>query len=120
MKTSEKKKRLRRKADRLYQEIGRRLYDKCLICGGPYSCLHHYHSKGSCSALRYNLKNGIPICNGCHLKIHASGDPTPNEIILKKKGQEWADELQAIKRNTFVKTTIEYYEKTTRDLQKML
>jgi len=119
MKINDKKKRLRKKADRLYQEIGRQLYDKCLICGGEYSCLHHYHLKSTCSALRYNLKNGIPICASCHYRLHASGDPTYNEIILKKKGQEWADELQEIKKNTLVKTTIKYYEEVINELKKI-
>ena len=119
MTTQKKKARLRTKADKLYQNIGRLLYKKCLICGGEYSCLHHYHPKSTCSALRYNLKNGIPICSKCHLRLHSSGDPSFNETILRINGQEWAEELQAIKRNTFVKDTIEYYQNIVDNLEKI-
>ncbi len=109
MTTQQKKKKLQNKADKLYQEIGRALNDKCIICGGEYSCLHHYFPKSTCSALRYNIKNGIPICAKCHLRIHSSDDPTINNKIRDINGDKWLRELETIKRNIFVKTSIEYY-----------
>ena len=117
--TQEKRKKLRAKADKLYQEIGKMLYKECLICGGSYSCLHHYHPKSTASALRYILKNGIPICQSCHCRIHSSDSPTLNNEILKIKGMEWAEDLETIKRNTFVKTSLEYYENIINNLRKI-
>ena len=59
------------------------------------------------------------MCHSCHCRIHSSDDPTINEIIIKRKGQEWADELQEIKKNTLVKTTIQYYEEVINELKKI-
>jgi len=119
--TQQKRKRLRNKADKIYQEIGRKLYaDKgCLVCPGEYSCLHHYFPKSTCSALRYNIKNGIPICVKCHCRIHSSDDPTINNKIIRSKGMDWLEELEAIKRNTFVKTSLEYYQSIIDNLSKI-
>jgi hypothetical protein len=118
----DKKKKLRNKADRLYQEAGRIMYaDKgCLICGGEYSCMHHYFPKSTSSALRYNIKNGIPICHKCHCRIHQSDDPTINNLIVKIKGQEWLTELELIKKTTSVKTSLEYYETICRNLELLM
>lgn len=117
MTSQQKKAKLQRKADKLYQEIGRKLNNKCLICSGEYSCLHHYFPKSTCSALRYNLDNGIPICSKCHCRIHSSDDPTINNRIRDIKGEEWLRELEDIKKNTFVKTNIKYYEAIINELR---
>jgi len=92
--TQAKRKKLRAKADKIYQQVGRLLYGDtgCLICGGEYCALHHYHPKSTSSALRYNLSNGIPICVSCHCRIHSSDSPILNNAILKIKVIEWADE----------------------------
>ena len=107
--TQQKKARLRRKADRLYQKIGREVYEKkgCLICRGKYSCLHHYIGKDLCFALRYDLENGVPVCHSCHMGIEFRKDPWYNNQIIRKKGQEWADKLES-KRRKKVNYTLEY------------
>ena len=124
--TSQKKKsRLQKKADALYQKIGSKMYDKCLLyghndnCGRDYSCLHHYYPKSTCSALRYNFDNGIPICVKCHCRIHSSDDPTLNNKIRDIKGEEWLKGLEDIKKNTFIKSTIGYYESVIEELKKL-
>ncbi len=119
MTSQQKKKRLRNKCDRLYQEIGRMMYEDkgCLICGGEYSCLHHMFPKSTCSALRYNIHNGIPICQKCHCRVHSSDDPTINIQIVQIRGKEWLEGLQSVKRNDFVKTSIKYYENVLKNLE---
>ena len=102
---------LRNKADKLFQEIGRLSYNKCIVCGGEYSCLHHYHPKSSCSALRYDLQNGVPICQGCHLKLHC-GNPDIQNAINMNMGLAWVEELEWKKYNIKVKTNDEYYKTT--------
>ena len=123
MTPQQKKSRLQRKADKKYQEIGRILYEAggCIIpgCNEPYSCLHHFFPRSTCSALRYNIKNGIPICAKHHLRLHSSDDPTIPTAILKVKGMDWYDELEAIKRNTFVKTSLSYYQNIIENLDKI-
>ena len=86
----------RNKCDKLYQEMGRDLdYGRgCLVCSGTLSCLHHYIPKSRSTHLRYNLKNGIPICQSCHFKLHNS-DPTIQNEINRIKGDDWIKEIEA-------------------------
>jgi hypothetical protein len=99
----------RNKADKAYQEAGARQNTCCIICGGTYNCLHHFFTKGSSSALRYDLDNGIPICVSCHVKIHKRQDPSMIETILRIKGQDWYDRLNK-KRYQPVKPSKKYYQ----------
>jgi len=83
-----------KKADRLLQELGRQTYDRCLVCGGEYCCLHHFVYKSQSTALRYDWENAIPLCVSCHYKIHAGkNDTIPGEITLIK-GQDWINNLK--------------------------
>lgn len=90
-----------RKADRLLQEVGRKSYSDCLVCGKPMACLHHYVPKSRSTELRYDLKNCIPICQGCHMQLH-NGDPAIQNKINETNGQDWIDELD-IKRRRAMK-----------------
>lgn len=114
-----KTKTLRNKSDKLFQQVGRQLYNSCLVCGKPISCLHHYFPKSTCSALRYDIQNGIPICAGCHLQHH-SGNPAIHNMINRIKGKKWLEELEAKKRNLFVKTNIAYYENVIKNFKKII
>lgn len=62
-----------KKADRAYQEWGRKTYKTC-FCGGTYSCLHHFILKSHSLYLRYNKMNGVPVCVKCHCNIHLRED----------------------------------------------
>ena len=88
----------RNKCDKLMQETGREIYDRCLVCGGEYCCLHHYHRKGTSTILRYHWENLIPICVKCHFKHH-NGDPNIHNQVNEIKGKEWIKELESIRRH---------------------
>ena len=104
---------LRNKCDKLYQTLGRLMYKEC-FCGKPLSCLHHYYLKSTSSALRYEIKNGVPICVGDHLRHHAANDP---DIIFHMKlfmeqqwGENWETELRQQRiANQYVKTDASWY-----------
>lgn len=100
---------LRNKCDRLVQEWGRDKYSRCLVCGKPISCLHHYYPKSVSSVLRYNENNLIPICQGCHL-MHHNGDPRIHARILEIKGIDWHKELTK-KKEQIIKINQGYYKK---------
>lgn len=87
--------RLRRKADRLLQEV----YTKgnCEVCGEPAQCVHHVIYKSQSNFLRYNPKNLVPICNKCHSLLHKTGDSRILGTIIAKRGIEWHEELQIIR-----------------------
>ena len=112
---------LRNKADRLLQELGRKTYDECCVCGGTYSCLHHFYTKGSSNVLRYNLKNCFPICVSCHCKHHNGQDPSVHAYIIKKMGWPWFQKLEKLKysdRN--FKANREWYEENIKVINKCL
>lgn len=93
-------KRLRNKADKLYQI---KLIEKkphSVISGQPTEVIHHYIRKSRSNNLRYDYENGIPLTNKEHCQHHLSGDPDIMAKILKANGQEWHDDLQARRRIT--------------------
>lgn len=100
---------LRNKADRKFQEFGMRNDPPCLLCGKPANCIHHFVPKSISSALRYEPKNGIQLCVGCHLRLHSSGDPEYEQKIIRIKGGSWYDDLQEI-RKTLISTNRKFYE----------
>lgn len=99
--TQKKKSRLKKKLDRLIQDKCGDIYRTCLVCGQPADCMHHYIRKSQSLFLRYDLRNLIPICSRCHTLHHKSGDPRIHQEVIRKKGHEWADELEVDRRNHF-------------------
>lgn len=95
------------KADKLFQKWFISRNPKCLICGLPANCGHHYIPKSQSNFLRYQERNMIPICAGCHTRHHLSGDPHIMATILKIKGQDWHDELHQV-RHIPQKMLVEY------------
>lgn len=115
---------LRRKADILYQELGRKMYSYC-FCGKPISCLHHHHTKGRSSALRYEIKNGVPICQGCHNQHHRASDVDIEfnyKIFMEDRwGEDWEIELRQQRfANKDLKTNVAWYKANIEMLQGMI
>lgn len=107
---------LRNKCDALMQEKGKMLFPNSLISGLPTQVMHHFFPKSVSSFHRYNWNNLIPLTNGEHMRLHQSGDPSYEEIIKSKKGQEWYDDLEKHKRD-YIKINREYYEKVYEELK---
>lgn len=101
MTTQQKKSKLRRELDKKVQEIGKARFPRCLVCGQPTSEMHHYIPKSQSLYLRWDFRNLIPLCRGCHWAHHKKGDPRIAQVILQKKGNDWADELEIDRRKTF-------------------
>jgi len=121
-KQSAKIARLRKKADKLfYQVVMAKNNGICEVCGAMASTAHHFVFKSQSAELRYDTRNGIPICLKCHFRIHSLGDAEIVNNIIRKRGQKWADELFKVK-NHFVKKYrgVEYYEGIIDKLQKMI
>jgi 5-methylcytosine-specific restriction endonuclease McrA len=85
------------KLDKLIQEIGRAVYKKCLVCGRPMSCLHHFYPKSMSETLRHDWENLIPVCQSCHFSHH-NGNPDIHAAIIEIKGQDWLDGLKEKKK----------------------
>ena len=93
-------------------------YNKCMVCGGEYTCLHHYMPKSRSLALRWDQKNAIPICNSCHFKHH-KGDPSIHAIVFGLHGFGWHKSLMS-KCNEVYKPGIKELEKLIKDLEKLI
>ena len=68
---------------------------QCELCGKPAVQVHHFFPKGSYGYLRFNVENGVALCQKCHLSIHLRHAPLEVEIV-KKRGQKWYDRLKGI------------------------
>ncbi len=110
MTTQDKKKKLRERADKLFTlAVLKKWGSDCEICGKPATTAHHYIPKSLSQSLRYDLENGVPICNDCHMSIHRKNDPECIEKIINHRGKKWTNYLEKNRRKE-VKTTIKYYE----------
>ena len=109
-----------KRADKLLQEIGRKKFSECLVCGQPMSCLHHYYPKSSAGNLRYNWLNLIPICQGCHFRHH-NGFPEIHNKVNEVRGEKWLKELQEAKKiPNFNCNTRKYYQDKIEELKNQL
>lgn len=90
------------KADRLYQEIGRILSEgMCEVCGGDQQVTHHFIKKSQSTGLRYDIMNGIHLCNKCHCAIHQGKRDNVTGLIVANRGAKWMYELE-LKRKELV------------------
>lgn len=91
--TNDKIKKLKKKLDRLYQEWGRREYLFCFLCGAGMSCLHHIVYKSQSLKLRWDKKNGLPICMKCHCRVHTQqkiiDDWKIEDTMSNRFGDDW-------------------------------
>jgi 5-methylcytosine-specific restriction endonuclease McrA len=104
-----KKSKLQSEADRLW--FNALIGPVCEVCGGKAVQVHHFFYKGSYGHLRYNLDNGISICQRCHFLIHFKDPKIIEEKIITKRGKEWFEELKKLanKRPPNSYKTIGYY-----------
>ena len=119
---SQSKSTLRKKADKLFsQACFKKWGSVCTACGREATATHHFFPKSGSAYLRYNLLNGVPLCYGCHIiKIHTQGDPETLEIIKQSRGQDWYDNLKALKKKGLEAkslNTITYYKEVIKTLQ---
>ena len=98
---------LRNKCDKTLQEAGRKVYEGCLVCGRPISCLHHFYPKSMSNTLRYDWENMIPLCQSCHFSHH-NGNPDIHAYVIKIKGEQWHCSLKA-KKTKITKISKGYY-----------
>ena len=109
-----------KKADRVLQELGRKKFDKCEICGADMSCLHHYYPKSSAGNLRYNWLNLIPICQGCHFRHH-NGFPEIHNTVNRLRGDNWLADLKKAKMTPIYNCNTKlYYEQKEKELKNEL
>ena len=90
-----------RKANALLQKVYVPLNPKCLLCGNPTNCMHHFVYKSQSNNLKYDAKNLVPLCSRCHSRYHLSGDPMIHANIVLIKGRKWVKDLESRRRIIF-------------------
>ena len=118
---------LRETADRLWFVAVRKKNFPfiCKSCNKTAQQIHHFYPKGSYSDLRYDLDNGVPLCMGCHFRLHHVSDPAINEAIKENMGTRWSNRLSAKAKDCrinvgAVKKNVGYYEKQIERLEKLI
>ena len=62
-------------------------------CGAQAISVHHFIAKSRSNHLRYDVKNGVPICRACHWTLHSSPDTLKRraleDTVIKARGPIW-------------------------------
>ncbi len=105
------KQKLRKEADKLWA-IKVLAGKKCLICPNKANQPHHFFYKSNYGHLRYELDNGIPLCQREHFILHHRDPKIIEDKIIAVKGRKWYNKLKAkaLKKPQSSYQTIEYYK----------
>jgi len=111
-----KKTKLMKQCDRLW--FAKLFKPICESCGLPAKQVHHFFYKGSYGHLRYDLDNGISICQSCHYRIHFKDGKVIVDTIIKKRGDKWYKSLKAkaLNRPQGSWATVKYYQIKIKEL----
>ena len=95
--------RLKKDADESIQKFYRAKYptQKCEAdCGRLFNVMHHPIPKSLSARLRYtdHTLNLVFLCSPCHFAHHRRGDPHIHATIIARRGQQWYDNLNKIRR----------------------
>lgn len=91
---------LRAKCDKLFSMAVFKFWgDKCTICRKEATATHHFIPKSLSAYLRYEVKNGCPLCYYDHIiRIHTQGDPRAIETIIEARGKKWHEEIKTMRK----------------------
>lgn len=112
-------KRLKKQADKLFQQVGLKLGIHCQSCGKRAEVCHHAITKSLSNALRYDLKNSISLCVACHFKHHTQEDLAIYEAFTSNKDANWYKYIKE-NRDKPTRFTLTYLQTTIDALQKEL
>ena len=111
-------KKLRKETDTKYQQVCMAGGELCELCGNTAYCCHHIIAKSLSNRLRYELKNSLRVCIGCHNKIHSTADPAIFRKIDKVVCKERMNWLEKIRREP-VRINLNYYKENLERLIKL-
>lgn len=95
---------------------------KCELCEETYMVTpHHFYYKSSVPHLKYEILNGVVLCQKCHAKLHFRDAKLVEEEIIKVRGQKWLLKLKKLKDNPpkYFKTDKMWLEKVIKKLSKL-
>ena len=109
---------IRNKADALLTPIIKAKFPRCILCPNPTQVAHHHVHKSKSTRLRYDLDNLIPLCNGCHFKLHQNESYWAGKVI-EIRGMDWFKQLDKTQ-NEIVKADRYYYQAAYERLSALL
>lgn len=66
----------------------------CEVCYMPAQQAHHFFYKGQHGNLRYDLDNGIKLCQKCHFILHHHDPKMITDKIIARRGDKWYQALK--------------------------
>jgi hypothetical protein len=97
----------RNKADGLLTPIIVMMYPLCTLCNHPTQVAHHHVHKSKSTRLRYEIDNLVPLCHGCHQKLHHNESFWASKIV-DLRGIEWFRRIEKLGQE-IVKADVHYY-----------
>ena len=84
---------LKRKAVSMASAINLKNNPKCVLCNQPSRVSHHFIRQSRSNFLRCDMRNLIPLCNSCHLRLHSGYETVTALQLTKIYGKDWSDGL---------------------------
>jgi len=82
-----RRRRIIKEADHLWMQLCFEEWGRmCNYCGKPAMQVHHFYRKSMYGHLRYDIDNGVPCCQGCHLR---ADDSNYIDILKDRRGEDW-------------------------------
>ena len=94
MKTSketQRRRRLVKQAKELWEKAVIDEYGELCVCGKPMHEIHHFYRKSQYGHLRFVIANGVPICQGCHIRADS---PIFIDFLKDWRGEKWYQDLK--------------------------
>jgi|TARA_R100000093_G_scaffold10184_2_gene6661 hypothetical protein len=119
-----KKKRIANKAKALWQELVVKSKPICegqgIGCTGKSTCGHHFIYKSVSNHLRFDLRNGIGLCQKCHYALHNTGRQGIVYLhIIGGRTKEWKAYIDK-NSGVIVSTTLAWHEEKLEALKAQL
>lgn len=97
-------------ADRALQDWYRANHkEKCESCGVPFEVMHHFIAKSQSNHLRYDDRNLIYLCHGCHFSHHNVGNQKVMSTVILERGEKWHKEIIKLARKQVGPYTLKEY-----------
>ncbi len=117
---SKSKKKIMKAMDRMWSHLIFATYgNRCVLCGKPAVDSHHIIRRSKSNALRYDIKNGVPLCKGCHFFGIHKGSTEHHKALLEWIGEEKYAYLQQ-KKNEYTKMNISSLRERAKELYEQL
>jgi hypothetical protein len=112
---------LRNRCDGLWRDaVLSRWGGKCKVCNkNEATQAHHIFHKGANNAFRFHLRNGLPVCTGCHLREKYN----PSVVVMRAietHGSEmhllWTEVKRHAGRHVWTRAQLEAVEARMREV----